>query len=190
MLASSSCLASVSTRRKKTKTTMSYLKGIADAKASRDSVYFRPGKYLAHLDMLKTFKNRKGAERLAFECTIVSVLDDTKSSKSPGGAHSVGEKASWVPGDQDAEFPRVKAAIKALTGCDESEIKEEFLQQLTSAAQPAQGKFFEIDVDMVPTKAGGLFTTHRIVRCWTKADVESRVKPELLQSLGLNTDLA
>lgn len=169
---------------------MSFFKGIKDVKASLDSVYLRAGRYLTYMDCFKQFKNRKGHERIAFEMTVVKVLDESKAHADPSGPHRLGDKVSWVPTDNEAEAPRIKAAIKTITGVEEDEIDEQFCCNLAVEAQPLRGLFVEWDCEVIRTKSGNPYTVRKAVRLWSKDEVEKAVPAEVLTSLKIDTSKA
>lgn len=169
---------------------MSFFKGIKDVKASRDSVYLRAGRYLTYMDNFKQFKNRKGHERIAFEMTVVQVLDESKAFADSSGPHRMGDKVSWVPTDDEAEIPRVKSAIKVICGVEEDLIDEEFCTNLATESQPLRGLFVEWDCEMIKTSKGNPFTVRKAVRKWGKQEVEEKVPASVLAGLKINASLA
>lgn len=169
---------------------MSLMKGIVGSDAPRDSVYMRAGRYLNYLSAFKSFKNRKGADRVAFENIVVAVLDDTLSHKDPKGAHREGDRVSWVVGDQDGAMASAKGALLKITGIPDDQLTEEVLTNLTGAAQPLAGMFIEWESDVRQSKAGTPYTAHRVIRRWSAEEVEKAISPELLKSLKLDTSKA
>lgn len=164
-------------------------RGISDKSATRDSEYFRAGRYLAHVNAFKTGQNRNNVPNVAIETTIVAVLDATKAAVDPKGAHGVGDKASWVQSfSNDNTMPNLKAAVMAMTGVDEAAVTEEFCQQLTSSSQPLEGIFVVFDNEMIITKKGEPFTVVKIRRRLSKAEVLEHVTEEQLEGLGLSLD--
>lgn len=164
-------------------------RGISDTQQTRDSEYFRAGRYLAHVNAFKTGQNRKNVPNVAIETTIVAVLDDTKAAKDPQGVHGVGDKASWVQSfSSDNTMPNLKAAVMAMTGVDAEAVNEEFCQELTSEDQPLQGIYVIFDNDMVMTKKGEPFTVVRIKRRLSAEEVLQHVEQDQLDKLELTLD--
>lgn len=166
--------------------------GISAAKASRESEYFRAGRYLTYIRRFTTSKNRQGVPNVIFEMTIVSVLDASASANDPKGAHRVGENVSWLMQlTKDTTMPALKAAVKAITGVSEDQVTEDFCDQLASANQPMTGFFVEWDNRIITTKQRGMpFTVIKARRRWSGDEVKNNVPPEVLASLKIDTSKA
>lgn len=166
--------------------------GISAAKASRNSEYFRAGRYLTYIRSFKATTNRARMPIVLFEMTIVSVLDATAAASEPKGAHNVGESVTWLMQlAKDATLPNLKAAIKAITGVPEEEVTEEFCDQLSSANQPMAGFFVEWDNRVITTKSKGTpFTQVKARRRWSAAEVNEGVPKAVLEALRIDTSKA
>lgn len=166
--------------------------GISAAKASRDSEYFRAGRYLTYIRGFKASQNRAKVPIVMFELTVVAVLDAAAASSEPKGAHRVGESTTWLMQlTKDATLPNLKAAIKAITGVPEEEVTETFCDQLASANQPLAGLFVEWDNRVITTKAKGQpFTQVKARRRWSAEEVTNGVPKEVLASLKIDVSKA
>jgi hypothetical protein len=165
--------------------------GISAAKASRDSEYFRAGRYLTYIRSFITRANRSKVPVVIFELTVVAVLDPSAAANEPKGAHRVGESVSWLMQlPKDTTMPNLKAAIKAITGVPEEEVTESFCDALASANQPMAGFFVEWDNRVIKTKKGEPFTQVKARRRWSADEVKQGVPETVLASLKLDTSRA
>lgn len=165
---------------------MSIFDGVENAKVQRDSEFIRPGRYLCQVAAIKAGKTRKGIEFVAFNFSVLHVVDDTASADDPQGPHHPGDLISQlIMANWDSFLPTVKTSIKNLTQCNESEIDKEMMNSIVSDAQPLAGMFCEIDARLVPTKSGGKFTRVSIKRPVDEKEILSMVPAEMQESLGL-----
>ena len=167
----------------------SFFKGIGDAQESRDSDYFRPGRYLVQVDKFIVKQNDEGLVFFIFEMTNLKCFDDSESLKDPDGPHGIGHKVSWIlPRHKKPTMGNLKAAIMTMTGVPREAITDQFCGDLTATSQPLKGTFVEFQNKMIKTKNGAPFTEVKTKRRWTSNQVLELVGAETLDSLGIDLD--
>mgnify|MGYP001561704424 CR=1 FL=1 len=157
-----------------------FWKFAAEAKATQDSVYFTPGKYVVRIENWKLFNTRNGRPTTALETTILS-SDDHEG-------HPIGSKASWlVMLDQDMAGPNLKMAVRDILGVQEDGITEEiFGKIILSDVDPAnKGLLSPLAGVIVDVTATNILT--RDNNDFTKVVFKKRAKDEPVVQLAHRT---
>ena len=140
---------------------MGLFTGIEDAKATQGGNYLKPGMYLCQILRISVGKTRKGVDFFAADLKVLGSNNET---------HGVGTVANWFVGfDKEPALANCKAFAKAVLSnalpagqeFDEATITEEVMDGLCADNGTAiVGQKIQVQVVLVPTKAGGTFSRH------------------------------
>lgn len=166
---------------------MSLFDGIENAKIRQPRLYFRPGRYVARIDQMKTGATRKKINFFCVNMTVCVVLDVSAAVQNVQGPHRVGDKPSWmVLQSWDSFLSTVKGAICMCAGGSEADITNEVVQLAVGPGQPFAGEFMELDIrNQVNDKNQKTFTIINPVRMWSLEEVLSKLPSDTASSLGL-----
>ena len=137
---------------------MSIFGGIGGIKATEQKgVYLPEGRHLVTIERCKLTESTVGNKTFfVVESTVMESTNDDLQA---------GTRASWVV-KLGGDYPQMALAdIKkfaiAVTGADENEVDEEFMQELVDGpGDLAAGRKVMCEVEEVQTKKGGVFSKH------------------------------
>ncbi len=135
---------------------MSYWNDVAEAKATVNSTYIRPGHYVVRIDDWKQGQNRNNRPFLALETTIVE--SDNHDDHPPGSS------ATWMGMlDQDATKGNIKVAVMEFLNIPEDEVTGDIIERCVtpdgeSGVSPLAGVLAEVTAVNIKTREGNDFT--------------------------------
>ena len=146
------------TKNQEKEKTMGIFGGIGNVKATaQKGVYLPEGKHLVTIERCKLTESTVGNR--TFFVVESTVMESNNDGVSPG------TRASWVV-KLGGDYPQMALAdIKkfaiAVTGADENEVDEEFMQELVDGpGDLVAGRKVMCEVEEVQTKRGGVFSKH------------------------------
>ena len=134
---------------------------VASSRATIQSNYFSPGRFIVEIKDWKIGENRKGNPYAALETEIVR--------SDNHDAHPPGSLATWMVilkggAGSDMAASNIKAAICGITGASEKEVDSEVVQYCLGAESddggmsPLAGNLILVTAVNVKTRAGNDFT--------------------------------
>lgn len=136
---------------------MGIFSGIEAAKATEGGNYLKPGLHDVEIVRVSVGKTRKGVPFFAADLRIIGTNNTD---------HRVGEIGNWFVGlDKEPSLGNIKAfAVACLSSegaIDPQSITEEVMDGLADKGGEAiAGVRLKVQVTLVPTKAGGMFSKH------------------------------
>jgi hypothetical protein len=154
-------------------------KGIKGTRASVESNYARPGRYIAMILDVRQGETRKGEDFVAIRKKGLEVVS------APGdNPHRVGEEwTDMLMASQDTFLPNFKRfALVMLGESDDESIDEGVAEEITGDSQPLSGLVVEVEnIERVSQKTDKPYTRKIYKRVLPKEEVNERIDPDVLE---------